>query len=361
MKIVIAGGGTGGHLYSGIAVYERLMARSEDAVEVQFIGSKTGLEASVLPRLNIPVTFIPVAKLRRSGVIAKIKSLMMLPVSMVSSIRHLRKLRPTAVLGVGGYASGPVVLAAVLMRTPVALIEQNAVAGFTNRVLGRWAAKVFLGLPGAESSFRKGNAEFVGNPVRKSFADIPPVDGVPGPFTVLVFGGSQGARRINELVTGCLELLGNLKNEVQFFHVTGEHDYGWVSRAYREASVTAEVREFSDDIQRLYARAHFVIARSGALTVTELAAAGRGALLIPYPYAVDDHQAANAQYLVEEKAARMIRQHELTKGALADMLIEMINDPKMVMTLGRRAERLSTPKAAQHIADWLAERGAETS
>jgi UDP-N-acetylglucosamine--N-acetylmuramyl-(pentapeptide) pyrophosphoryl-undecaprenol N-acetylglucosamine transferase len=264
-------------------------------------------------------------------------------------------------LGVGGYASGPAVLAALLLGVPTAIIEQNAVAGFTNRVLGRWVKKVFLGLPGAESTFRKGNAEFVGNPVRESLFKVPPVDGVPGLFTVLVFGGSQGARRINELVTDALDLLGSLKNEVTFLHVTGEHDHTWVSRAYREESMVAEVYEFTDKMDDLYARAHFIIARSGALTVSELAAAGRGALLIPYPYAVDDHQAANARYLVDAKAARMIRQDELTKEKMADILIEMINDPKTVMDMGKNAGRRATPDAARHIADWLIKGKGETS
>jgi len=361
MKIAIAGGGTGGHLYCGIAVYEDLKKHADDVEEVRFLGAKTGLEAKVLPRLDIPVSFIPVVKLRGGGIIDRMKSLMMLPISILSSIGHLRRLRPDAMLGVGGYASGPAVLAALLLGIPTALIEQNAVAGFTNRVLGRWVKKVFLGLPGAESTFRKGNAEFVGNPVRESLSAIPPADSVPGPFTVLVFGGSQGARRINELVTAALDLLGSLKNDVKFLHVTGEHDHAWVSRAYREESVVAEVFEFTDDMNDLYGRAHFVIARSGALTVSELAAAGRGALLIPYPYAVDDHQAENAKYLVDAKAARMIRQDELTKGKMADILIELINDPKIGMDMGKRAATRSTPNAARRIADWLMKKGDETS
>ncbi|MBN1883494.1 MAG: undecaprenyldiphospho-muramoylpentapeptide beta-N-acetylglucosaminyltransferase [Deltaproteobacteria bacterium] len=361
MNIVIAGGGTGGHLFCGIAVYECLKVRTDIYCDVRFIGSKTGLEASVLPDLEIPVSFIPVVKLRTSGIVGRMKSLAMLPISILSSIGHLRKLAPDVVLGVGGYASGPVVLAACLMRIPTALIEQNAVAGFTNRVLGRWAKKVFLGLPGAESAFRKEQAEFVGNPVRVSLTEIPPVDSVPAPFTVLVFGGSQGARRINELVTGALKMLGNLKSDIQFLHVTGEHDYPWVSRAYRTESVRAEVLKFTNDMYKLYARAHFVIGRSGALTVSELAAAGRGALLIPYPYAVDDHQAANARYLVDRDAAFMIRQHELTEKKLADVIVNMINEPKKFIHMGELAGSLATPDAARRIADWLVERGGTAS
>ena len=361
MNIVIAGGGTGGHLFCGVAVYECLKERTDIACEVRFIGSKTGIEAEVLPRLDIPVSFIPVVKLRRSGVIGRIRSLVMLPISILSSIGHLRRARPDVVLGVGGYASGPVVLAAYMMKIPAALIEQNAVAGFTNRLLGRRAKKVFLGLPGAESAFRTGRAEFVGNPVRRSLTGLPSVDTVPGPFTVLVFGGSQGARRINELVTGSLGLLGSLKNDVKFLHITGEHDHAWVSRVYRDESVAAEVLEFTDDMQKLYARAHFVIARSGALTVSELAAAGRGALLVPYPYAVDDHQAANARYLSDTAAAVMIRQHVLTEKRMAEMLSEMINDPSTFIEMGQRAKERSTPDAARHIADWLVKKGAQAS
>ncbi len=351
MKVVIAGGGTGGHLYSGIAVYE-ILAR-EGKHDVRFIGTRDGIEARVLPERGLAVRFVPVGKFRKSGTAAKLVSVATLPFSGICALAELIRSRPDVVLGVGGYASGPVVAAAALLFIRRAVIEQNSVAGFTNRLLGRFVGRAFLGLPGAAADFPTGVGVFVGNPVRTALFKVAPVDETSSPFTVLVFGGSQGAHRVNELVMEALPFLTDMKKDLSFLHVTGRADRDAVKRAYDEAGISSEVWEFRDDMERLYGRAHWVIARSGAMTVSELAAAGRPSLLIPYPHAVDDHQAANAAYLVNAGAAEMIRQHELTGRRLAAVIKEAAGNRKRLVEMGKKSAAAAQPHAAREIADWI--------
>jgi UDP-N-acetylglucosamine--N-acetylmuramyl-(pentapeptide) pyrophosphoryl-undecaprenol N-acetylglucosamine transferase len=193
----------------------------------------------------------------------------------------------------------------------------------------------------------------VGNPVREALFKVAPVEKVGGPFTVLVFGGSQGARRINELIRDALPLINDLAGDIAFIHLTGPHDYLWVKRAYDEAGMKGEVDRFRDDMEALYARAHWVIARSGAMTVSELAAAGRPSLLVPYPFAVDDHQATNAAYLVRANAAVMIRQEALSPERLAGLIREANGDRGRLIEMGKNARAAAKPHAAKEIADWI--------
>jgi UDP-N-acetylglucosamine--N-acetylmuramyl-(pentapeptide) pyrophosphoryl-undecaprenol N-acetylglucosamine transferase len=351
VKVVIAGGGTGGHLFSGLAVYERLMEIGGNSV--YFVGTKDGIEAKVLPGMGLDVSFIPVTKFRKSGIRAKALALALVPVSVLSALRHIGKMRPDVTLGVGGFASGPTVLASILRGIPTAVIEQNSIAGFTNRILGRWVRRAFLGLPGAEGAFPAEVGVFTGNPVRKSLFGIPPVDEKKDSFCVLVFGGSQGARRINELVTDSLGFLGGAKDKVEFIHLTGPGDYKWVVEKYDGSGVRAEVYDFNDDMESLYGRADWVISRSGAMTVSELAAAGRPSLLIPYPFAVDDHQAKNAGYLVDAKAAVMFRQEQLSGEKVAEMIIATMTERGELMRMGRRARGAARSDAAEVIVRYL--------
>jgi UDP-N-acetylglucosamine--N-acetylmuramyl-(pentapeptide) pyrophosphoryl-undecaprenol N-acetylglucosamine transferase len=351
VKAVIAGGGTGGHLFSGLAVYERLMEMGGNSVF--FVGTKDGIEAEVLPKMGLDVSYIPVSKFRRSGIRAKAVSLALIPISVLSALRHILRIRPDVTLGVGGFASGPTVLASILRGIPTAVIEQNSVAGFTNRLLGRWVKKAFLGLPGAEGVFSKGVGVFTGNPVRGSLFDIPPADERKDSFCVLVFGGSQGARRINELVTDSLGWLGDYRKQIEFIHLTGSHDYTWVKEKYEKSGVKAEVYDFTSDMESLYKRADWVISRSGAMTVSELAAAGRPSLLIPYPFAVDDHQAKNAGYLVDAKAAVMFRQERLSGEKIAEMIIYAISERHELSRMGRRAREAARRDAAEVIVKHL--------
>jgi UDP-N-acetylglucosamine--N-acetylmuramyl-(pentapeptide) pyrophosphoryl-undecaprenol N-acetylglucosamine transferase len=359
MKVVIAGGGTGGHLYSGTAVYD-ILAR-EGGHEVSFIGTRDGIEARVLPGRGIAVRYIPVGKFRRSGPAAKVMSVGVLPLSGICALRALLHIKPDVVLGVGGYASGPVVAAAALLGIRRAVIEQNSVAGFTNRVLGRFVPRAFLGLPGAVSDFPRGVGVFVGNPVREALFAVPTADQTSLPFTILVFGGSQGAHRVNELVAEALPFLTGIKGALSFMHLTGANDRPAVERAYKETGISAEVYDFREDMENLYARAHWVIARSGAMTVSELAAARRASLLIPYPFAVDDHQAVNAAYLVEAGAADMTRQGDLTGRRLSSLIQEACGNRKRLSVMGGRAGDAARPDAARQIAEWITGKGDKTT
>lgn len=353
MRVAIAGGGTGGHLYSGLAVYERLIDTSYGANEVIFIGTKYGIEKDVLPRIGKEVFFIPVGKFRKSGFAAKAWSVLILPISLFASLWLLLRLRPDAVLGVGGYASGPFVFAAILFGLPSAIIEQNSVPGFTNRILGRWVKKAFLGIPGAESEFFLGVGEYVGNPIRKNLFDVPPLTKIEDIFTILVFGGSQGARGINELVEGALPMLSGYRDSIKFIHITGQSGHQSMKEAYEKFNIEAEVFEFSDEMERHYARTHWVIARSGAMTVSELCAVGRPSLLLPYPFAVDDHQAKNAEFLVRGGAALMVRQEELTGERLAEIIKDAKSHPERLIEMAKRARDLAKPDAAKIIAKWI--------
>ncbi len=359
MKVVIAGGGTGGHLYSGTAVYDILTRGGGH--EVSFIGTRDGIEARVLPGRGIDVRYIPVVKFRRSGAGAKVMSVGVLPLSGICALAALLKIKPDVVLGVGGYASGPVVAAAALLGIRRAVIEQNSVAGFTNRVLGRFVRRAFLGLPGAASDFPRGVGVFVGNPVREALFSVPPADQTSLPFTILVFGGSQGAHRINGLITEALPFLPDMKGTLSFIHLAGGNDLAAVQRAYKEAGISAEVHDFREDMEHLYGRAHWVIARSGAMTVSELAAARRSSLLIPYPFAVDDHQAKNAAYLVEAGAADMIRQEDLTGRRLSSLIREAFVNRKRLSVMGDRAGEAARPDAARRIAEWITGRDDRTA
>jgi len=361
MRLVIAGGGTGGHLFSGVAVWDHIAKKSDVDCEALFIGTKNGIEAEVLPKLGLPHAFIPVTKFRRSGIFSKLQSASVLPFSFASAVFLLLRFRPHVVLGVGGYAAGPVCLASALLGIPTAIIEQNAAPGFTNRVLGKWVEKIFLGLPGGEDRFPRHRAEFVGNPVREALFSLPDVGEIAGKFAVLAFGGSQGAQKINELVTGAFEHLGEHRASVRFIHLTGRHDYRWVKEAYERVGVDGDVFEFRNDMENVYRMAHWVISRSGALTVSELAASGRPSLLIPYPFAVDDHQEKNAAYLVEAGGAVMARQASLSSEKVAAMIIDALANREGINAMGKKAKSCGKPDAAAKIAGWIAEKGKETN
>ncbi len=203
------------------------------------------------------------------------------------------------------------------------------------------------------SAFPQGIGVFTGNPVRESLFDIPPIEEIEGSFCVLVFGGSQGARRINELVVDSLPKLGDLREKIKFIHITGPSDYPWVKAAYEKWKVKADVYEFNNDMEGIYAKAHWVISRSGAMTVSELAAAARPSLLIPYPYAVDDHQAKNAQYLVDAKAAVMFRQERLSGEKIAEMILYAMSEPEELSKMGQRARGAARAEAVDEIVNYL--------
>ncbi len=323
MKVMIAAGGTGGHLYPGIAIAREVLR--EAGGEAVFVGTQQGIEARVLPKEGLPVRYITVGRIKGMGPASVARTLVTLPRSLLQSLRLLRSERPEVVIGVGGYASGPVALAAWILRVPLVLVEPNSYAGLTNRTLGRLAKKVFVCFPGRDQQrfFPAKKKVLAGPLVRKGIesgdrAAACAAFGLgPGRFTVFVMGGSGGAHAINMAMKDAARELASIPG-LQILHQTGEKDVPVVAAAYREAGVEAVVLPYIHDMAGAYASADLVVSRSGATTVAELAVCGKQAVLIPYPYAADNHQEHNARSLADRGGAAVIVQKDLTPAALAE-------------------------------------------
>jgi UDP-N-acetylglucosamine--N-acetylmuramyl-(pentapeptide) pyrophosphoryl-undecaprenol N-acetylglucosamine transferase len=325
MKIVIAAGGTGGHLYPGIAIAREVLA--EAGSKVLFVGTRQGIEARILPKESLPVQFINVGRLKGMGAGSIIKTLFTLPRSLFQSLGILRRERPDAVVGVGGYASGPVALAAWLLRFPLVIVEPNSYAGLANRVLGRFANNVFVCFPGRDQQgfFPAKKKVLTGPLVRKGITGgdrgwaLANFGLEPARFTVFVMGGSGGAHAINRAMQEAAPELKNIAG-LQVLHQTGEKDAGDVREGYRRTGVKAVVLPYIDDMAGAYAAADLVVSRSGATTVAELAVCGKRAVLIPYPFAADNHQEHNARSLAERGGGEVIVQRDLTPQKLASVI-----------------------------------------
>lgn len=357
MRLLIAGGGTGGHLFPGVAIAEELRARLPDAA-VRFVGTERGLEARVLPELGWDLTFIRVSGLKTVGVLGMLRGLVRLPRALWQARRVVKEFRPDVVLGVGGYASGPVVLMARLRGVPTAICEQNSIPGFTNKLLGKVVRAVFLSFEDSRRFFKPRKVVMSGNPVRRELAarllaaaETPrPAD---APVAVLVSGGSQGAKAVNELASTALIALAR-ERPLAIVHQTGAADLDAITARYREAGVEADCRAFIKDMAAAYATADVVVGRAGATTVAELAIAGKPAVFIPYPFAADDHQHRNAREMAEAGAALVRRQAELTAETLADALRPLLTDPARRAQMGAAMRALARPAAAAAVVDWCA-------
>lgn len=353
MKVLIAGGGTGGHLYPGIALAEEVVTRHH-ANQVVFVGTTRGLEARVVPQEGYPLETIQARGLKGKGLMGVLQGLVALPVSFVESFRILRRQKPDVVVGVGGYSSGPVVLAAALLGIPTAVQEQNALPGLTNKVLGRFVRVIFTAFAGAGAFFPEGKVQLVGNPIRRKLMDNFLLAHVAQQtFSLLVFGGSLGAHGINQRMIDALDFLGDLKGQLHIVHQTGKNDLETVRQGYAAKGFAAEVVEFIDDMSSAYARASLVVCRAGATTLAELMVAKKASILIPFPFATDDHQAVNAQEMVASGAALMFRQAELTGERLAEEIRRLKNEPDRLRQMEKKAGLLGRPEAAKELADVL--------
>lgn len=351
MRLLVAGGGTGGHVFPGIALAEEVVTRhpANDAV---FVGTARGLEATVVPQEGFPIELIDVKGLKGKGLLQSLKNLLLLPLAFVQSFRVLRRWRPDVVVGVGGYASGPVVLVAWLMRIPTAIQEQNAVAGFTNRVLGRFVKAAFTAFPEAASHFPRRKVYQLGNPIRRKLMEnyMRPEAKHPKP-RLLVFGGSQGAHALNMRVVEALPHLADLREALHITHQTGAMDREQVERGYRACGFAPDVRDFITDMSGAYAGADLVVCRAGAMALAELTVCKKPSILVPFPRAADNHQFRNAMSLVTAGAAVMIEERELTGEVLAREIREILASPQRRERMARAAGRLGSPQAAKEIAD----------
>jgi UDP-N-acetylglucosamine--N-acetylmuramyl-(pentapeptide) pyrophosphoryl-undecaprenol N-acetylglucosamine transferase len=346
--ILIMAGGTGGHVYPALALARLLRRRSQPVV---WLGTRRGLEARVIPAEQIPIEWLSVGGLRGKGWLTLMAAPFRLGLALWQALRVMRRHRPLAVVGLGGFVTGPGGVAAWLTRRPLIIHEQNAVAGFTNRCLSHLADEVLEAFP--DSFDRAVRATTIGNPVREDIASAatPQVRfaGRHGAINVLVFGGSQGAVRLNTVVPLALAQLGG-ELAVNVRHQAGARWHEAAAQNYAKSGVRAEVTAFIEDMAEAYGWADLVICRSGALTVCELAAVGVASILVPFPAAVDDHQTVNAAYLVDHGAALLIADRDLTPQRLCASLRKLCADRVPLLEMALKARELAQPRAAQDLA-----------
>jgi len=345
--ILVMAGGTGGHVYPALAVARALQNESQ---EVVWLGTQRGLESRVVPESGIDIEWISVRGLRRKGVLALIIAPIQLTWALLQALLVIFRRRPAAVLGMGGFVSGPGGVAAWLMRRPLVIHEQNAAAGLTNRLLARLARVVLQAFPGSFNS--SADVETVGNPVREDIAAVPEpgarYPGRQGPLRLLVLGGSQGALALNKTVPAALGLLPEAIRPV-VRHQCGERTIETARNAYAGNGIDVELMPFIDDMASAYAWADLVVCRAGALTVAELCAVGLPALFVPYPSAVDDHQTANARPMSDAGAAKIIQEADMTDQSVSELLREWLCERSILQTRAARARELSTPNSLDRI------------
>jgi UDP-N-acetylglucosamine--N-acetylmuramyl-(pentapeptide) pyrophosphoryl-undecaprenol N-acetylglucosamine transferase len=352
LKLLVAGGGTGGHVIPAIAVAREWLRRDEKR-DVIFVGTQRGIESRLVPEAGFKLELIRSAGLKGMGTTQFIHNLLLLRLAFWDSLAILRRHHFAAAFGVGGYAAGPMMLSAILSGLPSIIFEPNAEAGFTNRVLADMATRIVAGFPSVAERLGR-RAVMTGCPVRAEFFESPPPSAEP-PYRILITGGSQGSRAVNRAVIDALKILAAEKSRLRIVHQTGERDYQTVLEAYGAANIEAEVAPFFSGIAERFAAADLIVCRSGAITVSEVAAAGRAAIFIPFGAATDSHQMRNAEELVHAGAARLIPEPELSGARLAREILALIDRPAMLMELGRRARQLARPHAAEKIVDLIEE------
>ncbi len=351
MRVILAGGGTGGHVIPAIAIAQEL--RSRYGAEVLFIGTARGLENRLVPAAGFPLQLVKVGALNRVSLATRLKTAFDLPRAVFAARRMLIEFQPDVVIGVGGYASGPAMLAALLRHIPTLAFEPNFVPGFANRVVARFVSAAAVHFEPTGDHFR--NPIVTGVPVRPAFFQIPRKPYSQASPTLLVFGGSLGARAINQAVVLALPELIKRVPRLRIIHQTGEREYNEVQDAYAQAGIAAEVHRFIDDMPGFFARADLVLCRAGASTVAEIAAAGKPAIFVPFPLAADDHQRRNAEALERANAAVVLEETRLDEVWLVDTICTLFDFPDKLARMGEAARAMAHPDAARDIAE-LAEK-----
>jgi UDP-N-acetylglucosamine--N-acetylmuramyl-(pentapeptide) pyrophosphoryl-undecaprenol N-acetylglucosamine transferase len=347
MRVILAGGGTGGHLFPGLAV-AREFRRRDAMTEILFVGTDQGIETRVLPREGFPLETIAVRGLKGRGLRGYWDALYRIPAGLVQSLAIVRRFRPDCIIGLGGYASGPLLLAGKFRRIRCAIMEQNLQPGFTNKMLARFVDKIFTSYRETASYLPSQKVLETGNPVRwQTLPDVHKSE----KFTLLAFGGSAGAHRINTALIDALAQLTDLAPQLRVVQQTGQADFPAMSKAYQSLPFEAEVLPFIEKMDDAYACADLVLCRAGATTVAELTAFGKAAILIPYPYAIYDHQRWNAQALADQGAAEVILDRELSSEALAQRVRAYVADRGRIEAMAKAARAMGRPQAAARIVD----------
>ncbi len=356
MRMLIAGGGTGGHLFPGLALAEEVKTR-HPRNDVLFVGTPRGLETRIVPRNGFPLELIDVGPLKRQGALGTLRGMVQLPGAFWQSRRILKKFDPDVVVGVGGYASGPVVMTAWTMRIPTAVQEQNALPGFTNRTLGHFAQACFIAFDEARGGFPRRRTHLLGNPIRRAFLDNYLHQREPSAerLSILVTGGSQGAHALNLRVAEAMELLArSLGARLRVVHQTGEKDLPEIARRYeglKGSGLDAQATAFIDDMAAAYAQADLLVCRAGATTIAELTVCKKPAILVPFPFAADDHQTVNARSMVRSGAALLMPESSLSGEKLAGELRALEADRDRLRRMARQSGLLGRPEAAREIAE----------
>lgn len=379
MRIIIAGGGTGGHVIPALAIAQQL--KKQFGAEILFIGTARGIETRLVPQAGYPLELIKVGALKNVSLMTRAKTMFDLPRALWSAGRMLNDFRPDVVIGVGGYASGPAMFAAIRRRIPTLAFEPNVVPGFANRLVARWVSAAAVHFEETCEYFP--NCKVTGVPVREAFFSIPAKTG--GPPTLLVFGGSQGARAINQAMVESLPGLKQRVPGIHIIHQTGQRDYESVLAAYKRAGITVEeertadatarsssgapecpphtggVHKFIDDMPGTFAQADLLVCRSGASTVAEITAAGKPAIFVPFPRAADDHQNVNARALERAGAAVVVEESNLGAAYLVDTVAALISDSRRLQAMSAAAKSLAHPKAVEEIAEIVHELAGDIS
>lgn len=354
MKLLVAGGGTGGHIFPALAVTKEWLRRGEARKELReavFVGTERGLESRLVPEAGIPLEFIRSAGLKGMGGLKLARHIAMLGPAFLDSRAILRHYNFTAAFGVGGYAAGPVLLLAALHKIPVVIFEPNAAPGFTNRLLARFATRIATGYEETAKHWGP-KATVTGCPVREEFQFVPARTPEP-PYRILITGGSQGAHAINRAVCDALPLLAVRRNDLMIVHQTGKREYEDVRTAYLQHEFTSQVQPFLSDMPARLAWADLVISRAGQTTIAEIAAVGRAALFIPFAGAADNHQLRNAQALEREGAARVISEADLNGARLANEITSLLGQPAQLAQLAAQAHKFARPAATQEIVNLI--------
>jgi UDP-N-acetylglucosamine--N-acetylmuramyl-(pentapeptide) pyrophosphoryl-undecaprenol N-acetylglucosamine transferase len=347
----MAGGGTGGHVIPALAVARELQRRGH---EVFFVGTERGVEARMVPAAGFGLELIRIGGLKRVGAVQRLATLGQLPLSTVRMLALLRRKRVAAVFSMGGYVAGPPVTAALVAGTPVVVMEPNAVPGFTNRRIGRFVSRALVSFEETSRYFRRGRTEVTGLPVREEFFALPQKPR-EGPFTLLVSGGSQGSRTLNRAARESWPLFRQSGFPLRFILQTGQASFDELQREFAASGITGDVRPFIDDMPAAFASADLIVCRAGAGAVAELAAAGKPAILVPFPYATDDHQLHNAEVFERAGAAKLVLDRDWAGAKLHEMVTSLARDRVALDRMGEAARRLARPGAALRPAEILEE------
>lgn len=351
IRIAIAGGGTGGHLFPGIAIAEAFRDKNPQN-RTLFVSTGNPFEKSVLSKTDFEYQWIPAEGIKGRSLIKQLSSISKIPGGILQSIRILKRFRPNLIVGVGSYSAGPVVMAAWILGIKIVLHEQNIMPGITNRVLAHFAERIYVSFSDSKAGLKAQNVYYTGNPVRKEILKIDPkpVSNMQQPFTILIIGGSQGAHPINMAMIAAIE---NLKHKDSFFfiHQTGALDETRVRNAYQRHSIACRVQPFFNNMKKQYREADLIICRAGATTVAEVTAIGKTVIFIPYPFAADNHQVLNAQALAQAEAAEMVLQKDLNGKDFAKKIEHYAENPDILKATASKIKNFGRADAAEAIVD----------